>query len=74
MALAEGILPEEVQKAGKEAIALPCQALEIHIQLHGTKQDDGANDMIIIAHLLDYFHNVDDDKNPRSLRAIDHHH
>ena len=32
-----GIPPGEKQKAGEEAIALACQALELHIRLYGTE-------------------------------------
>ena len=59
---AGGIPPEEKQKAGERAIALARQALEIHTQLCGTESIDVANDMSILASVLDYFNNVDDEE------------
>ena len=57
-----GIPPEEKQKAGQEAIALARRALAIHIQLYGTEDDYVGNDMSLLAELLVYFNNVDDDE------------
>ena len=57
-----GIPPEEKQKAGERAIALARQALELHIQLHGTENVRVANSMTIIADVLCFFNNVDDDE------------
>ena len=55
-----GILPEEKQKAGDEAIALVRRALEIHTQL---KNEDGvASDMVVLADSLGYFKNDGDDE------------
>ena len=57
-----GIPPEEKQKAGEEAIVLARQALELHTQLHGIESADVANDMTILANVLAYFNDVDDDE------------
>ena len=62
-----GIPPEEKQKAGEEAIAFARQAMEMHTQLHGTESDDVARDMGILADVLDYFNDVDDDEILRLL-------
>ena len=60
-----GILPEEMQKAGEEAIALARKALEIDIRLYGTENLEVANDMRVLADVLDHFNDVDDDEIPR---------
>ena len=60
-----GIPPEEKQKAGEEAIALARQALEIHTRLHGAESSNVAADMTVLADVLDYFNDVDDDEIPR---------
>ena len=57
-----GIPPEGKQKAGEEAIVLAREALEIRTQLHGTECIDVAGDMTVLADVLDYFRNVDDDE------------
>ena len=62
MAEAGGIPPEEKQKAGEEAIELLHQALEVHTQLHGTENVDVAGDKVILADVLDYFNDVDNDQ------------
>ena len=59
---AGGIPPEEKQKAGKEAIALARQALELHTQLCGAESAKVASDMGTLADILDYFNIVDDDE------------
>ena len=59
---AGGIPPEEKQKAGEKAIAAARQALEIHTQLYGTENIRVADNMTIIADVLDYFNDVDDDE------------
>ena len=56
------IPPEANQTAGQEAIALARRALEIHTQLHGLEHSDVADDMSLLADLLNYFNNVDDDE------------
>ena len=60
-----GIPPEDKQKAGEEAIVLARQALEIHTQLHGAENIDGAHNMDVLADVLDYFNDVDDDETLR---------
>ena len=62
LAEAGGIPPAEKQKAGKEAIALARQALELHTQLYGAESAQVASDMLALADMLDYFNNVDDDE------------
>ena len=62
LALAGGIPPEEKQKAGEEAIELARQALKLHTQLRGTESTDVAHDMGILADVLNYFNDVDDDE------------
>ena len=56
------IAPEAKQKAGGKAIALAREALEIHIQLHGTETAEAACDMGTLANMLKYFNDVDDDE------------
>ena len=65
LAKAGGIPPEGKQKAGEEAIASARQALEIHTRLHGTESMDVAHDMDVLADVLDFFNDVDDDEIPR---------
>ena len=62
LAKAEGIPSEGKQKAGVEAIELARQALKIHTQLHGSGHAQIAGDMTVLADVLDYFNNVDDDE------------
>ena len=57
-----GIPPQEMQKAGQEAIALARRALETHTRLHGTEHHDVGNDMGVLAELLEYFNDNDDDE------------
>ena len=59
---AGGIPPEEKQKAGEKATVLERQALELHTQLHGIESIYVAHDMRVLASLLDYFIDVDDDE------------
>ena len=61
LAKAGGIPPEEKQKAGEEAITHARKALEIHTQLHGIESDKAAADMCVLAEVMGYFNNVDDD-------------
>ena len=61
LAVDGGIPPRDKQKAGQEAIGLARRALEIHLQLHGTENNDVASDMIVLADTLDYFNDNDDD-------------
>ena len=56
-----GIPPEEMQKAGQEAIALARRALEIHTQVHGTEHGNVASDMLSLAGYLGFFNDDDDD-------------
>ena len=67
LAHAGGIPPEEKQKAGQEAIELARQALKLLTQLCGTKHtnDKVAHCMNVLAGVLDYFNDVDDDEVPR---------
>ena len=62
LAEAGGIPPEEIQKAGEEAIALARKALEIDTQLHGIESVKVAHDMRGLADVLDIFNDVDDDE------------
>ena len=62
LAMSGGIPAEEKQKAGEEAIALARQALEIRTQLHGTESVGVAGDLRVLADILDYFNDVDDDE------------
>ena len=58
-----GGMPEkEKQATGVEAIMLARRALEIHTQLHGAESEEVAEDMNVLASLLDYFNDVDDDE------------
>ena len=66
-----GIPPEEKQKAGQEAIALARRALEMHIQLYGTEDDDVANDMSLLADALVYFNDVDDGDDEEVFRLLE---
>ena len=56
------IPPEANQAVGQEAIALARRALEIHTQLHGLEHINVANAMKLLADVLEYFNNVDDDE------------
>ena len=60
-----GTPPEAKQKAGEEAIVLARQALKIHTQLHGAESLEVAGDLSVLADVLDYFNDVDDDEIPR---------
>ena len=62
LAEAGGIPSEEKQKAGEEAIALSRQALELHTQLCGAESAKVTCSMVLLADILDYFNNVDDDE------------
>ena len=57
LAMHGGIPPEELQKAGQEAIALARRALEIHVQLRGADDDIVACDAGVLADALDHFNN-----------------
>ena len=63
-AQAGGTPSEGKQKAGEEAITFARQALEIDTQLHGTESAAVAVDMAVLADVLDYFNNVDDEEVP----------
>ena len=60
-----GMPPEEKQEAGVEAIMLARRALEIYTQLHGAESYQVANGKSVLADVLDYFNDVDDDEVPR---------
>ena len=59
-----GMPAEEQQEAGRETITLARKALEIHTQLCGG-ESKVAGDMVLLASVLDYFNDVDDDEVPR---------
>ena len=58
----KGTPPEEKKKAGEEAITLARQALDLHTQLRGAMSVNVAHVMKLLADVLDYFNDVDDDK------------
>ena len=62
LAEAGGIPPDDKQKAGEEAIALARQALQIRTQVHGTESAKVALSIGLLADILDYFNDVDDDE------------
>ena len=62
LARAGGIPPEEKQKAGEEAIDLALQALKLRTQVHETGSARVATNMTVLADILDYFNDVDDDE------------
>ena len=57
-----GIPPGEKQKAGQEAIVLARKALEIYTQLYGNEHEKVACDMGVLAELLDFFNEENDDE------------
>ena len=57
-----GMSAEERQAAGQEAITLARRALEIYTQLIGFESKPAAEVMGLLASVLDYFNNVDDDE------------
>ena len=63
LALAQhgGMPAEEKQEAGREAIMLARKALEIDTQLFGADHAQVADDMLVLADLLRYFIDVDDE-------------
>ena len=56
---------EEQREAGVEAIMLARRSLEINTQLYGAASEPVANSMGILASVLDYFNDVNDDEVPR---------
>ena len=60
--MAGGIPPEEKQKAGEEAIVLSRKALELFTQLYGIESAHVADDVSLLADVLGYFNDVDDDE------------
>ena len=62
LATAGGIPPEGKQKAGEEVIEHARKALEMRTQLSGTGSAKTAMAMGLLADLLDYFNDVDDDE------------
>ena len=56
------IPPEANQAVGQEAIALARRALDIFTQLHGLENSYVADGMSLLADMLDYFNDVDDDE------------
>ena len=70
LAQSGGIPPEEMQKAGEEAIALARKALEIHTRLHGADSDEVATDMGALANVLDFFNDFDDDEAIRLYEQV----
>ena len=57
-----GMPAEEQKEVGIEAIMLARRALEIYTQLHGAESKQVADGMGLLANVLDYFNNVDDDE------------
>ena len=57
--------PEEQQVAGVEAIMLARRALEIYTQLYGIESKEVADGMGLLADVLDFFNDVNDDEVPR---------
>ena len=57
-----GMPVDEQQVAGVEAIMLARRSLEINTQLFGTESDEVAADMGLLASVLDFFNDVDDDE------------
>ena len=62
LAQSEGMPAEEQQGAGVEAIMLARRALEIYTQLHGAESHHVGNSMVVLASVLAYFNNIDDDE------------
>ena len=62
LAASGGIPPEEKQQAGELAIARARQSLEINTQLFGTESTRVATTMGLLAGMLEYFNNDDDDE------------
>ena len=67
LAEAGGIPPEDKQKKGEESIELARQALKLHTRLHGTMSAEVASSMGVLADVLGYFNDVDDDEILRLL-------
>ena len=57
-----GLSAGEKQRAGIDAIWFARKALEVHTELYGKESDDAAIDMGVLASILDYFNDVDDDE------------
>ena len=57
-----GMPLEEQQEAGVEAIMLARRALGIHTQMYGTESQEVAGNMSVLANVLGYFNDVDDDE------------
>ena len=57
-----GIPPEEQRETGVEAIMLARRALEIYTEVYGAESEQVANSIGILADVLDYFNDVDDDE------------
>ena len=62
LAKAGDIPPEANQVVGQEAITLARRALEIYTQLNGLENADVTTAMGLLADVLAYFNNVDDDE------------
>ena len=64
LALAESgtLSVREKQRAGIDAVWFARKALEVRTQLYGSESDDVAIDMGVLASVLDYFNDVDDDE------------
>ena len=62
LARSGGIPPEGKQKAGEEATEFARQALEIHTRLRGSESIEAAGAMLVLAEVLDYFNNEDNDE------------
>ena len=55
LSLNGGMPAEEKQESGREAITMARRALEIHTQLNGRESEYVAQDMLLLASLLDHF-------------------
>ena len=68
MAQNGGVSAEALQNRGLEAIMLARKALEINTRLYGTESEEVAGDMGILAQILNFFNDVDDDEILRLLK------
>ena len=62
LAQSGGMPAEEKQASGQEAITLARRSLELHTQMDGIENSDGALSMNLLADVLVCFNNVDDDE------------
>ena len=57
-----GIPAAKKQEAGRETIMLARKALEMNTQLYGSGSNEVGDDMLVLAQILDFFNDVDDDE------------